>query len=282
MKSLVEIVNNLSSFWSSKGLYQLFSYDIEKGASTCNPEVIHQIISTRLDFFVLDKCRRAKDALLSSSNDRCYTHHQFEVILNTKNRSNLLDLYEESLVYLGIELEKSLLEYLKNDWEHATLQAYGKGWEVTLNGLEITQVTYFRQIAGKNVDNVIEFAYGIERIAMVLNNTLDIKQLTWDKNLSYSSLNLGRESEMENLNQSLIDSKTREKFIDALYSEIDILKNKIGILISTGRTYMALESLNRISENINQLDLVNALDETRKKKIILEIKSLVDSLSKKL
>ena len=166
-----ELILNLSKFWSDYGCIIQQPYDIEKGASTMNPATFLRSLGPEpWNTAMVEPCRRPTDARYGENPNRLGHYFQYQVILKP-SPENSQELYLKSLEAMGIDLSKHDVRFVEDNWESPTLGAAGVGWEVWLDGMEITQFTYFQQVGGLEIRPVaLELTYGLERIAMYLQN----------------------------------------------------------------------------------------------------------------
>ena len=184
-----EIIFSLQQFWSSKGCIIGNPYDIEKGAGTFNPNTFLMSLGPEpWNVAYVEPSRRPKDGRYGDNPNRVYQHHQFQVIMKP-SPTNIQELYLESLRVLGIEPEKHDIRFVEDDWESPTLGAWGLGWEVWLDGMEITQFTYFQQVGGLELDVIpVEITYGLERLALYIQNKENVYDLEWTKGVKYGDM----------------------------------------------------------------------------------------------
>ena len=182
-----ELILNLSKYWSDNGCVIQQPYDIEKGASTMNPATFLRALGPEpFNCAMPEPCRRPTDARYGENPNRLGHYFQYQVILKP-SPDNAQDLYLNSLSAMGIDLEAHDVRFVEDNWESPTLGAAGVGWEVWLDGMEITQFTYFQQVGGIEVKPVVlEITYGLERIAMYLQNKDSVFDINWNETLKYA------------------------------------------------------------------------------------------------
>jgi len=175
-----EVVSALKDFWFEKGCVIGEPYDLEKGAGTMNPSTFLRALGPEpWAVAYVEPSRRPTDGRYGENPNRLYQHHQFQVIIKPAPE-NIQTLYLASLRELGIIPEEHDIRFVEDNWESPTLGAWGLGWEVWLDGMEITQFTYFQQVGSIDVDAVsVEITYGLERIAMYLQNKENVYDLEW-------------------------------------------------------------------------------------------------------
>jgi len=164
-----ELILKLQSYWIGKGCHLWQPYDIEVGAGTMNPATFLWVLGPEpWNVVYVEPSRRPADGRYGENPNRLYMHHQLQVIMKP-SPDNIQELYLGSLQYLGLNLKEHDIRFVEDNWESPTLGAWGIGWEVWLDGMEITQFTYFQQSGGKSLDLIpVEITYGLERIAMYL------------------------------------------------------------------------------------------------------------------
>ncbi len=184
-----EIVASLERFWSKKGCLLLTPYNSEVGAGTMNPATFLRVLGPEpWKAAYLEPSKRPKDGRYGENPNRVQQFNQYQVILKPAPE-NVLPLYIESLIAIGIDPSKHDIRILEDDWESPTLGAAGLGWEVWLDGMEITQFTYFQQAGGLELDPIsAEITYGLERISMYIQKVDDIMDVEWGGGISWGEL----------------------------------------------------------------------------------------------
>ena len=173
-----QIVLALQKFWSKEGCVLGEAYDTEKGAGTMNPATFLRVIGPEpWNVAYVEPSRRPDDGRYGENPNRLYQHHQFQVIMKP-SPNNIQETYLESLKELGIDPEEHDIRFVEDNWESPTLGAWGIGWEVWLDGMEITQFTYFQQVGGIDLSPVsVELTYGLERLTMYLQGVESVNDL---------------------------------------------------------------------------------------------------------
>ena len=196
-----ELILNLSKYWSDYGCIIQQPYDIEKGASTMNPATFLRALGPEpFNTAMVEPCRRPTDARYGENPNRLGHYFQYQVILKP-SPDDAQGIYLKSLEAMGIDLSKHDVRFVEDNWESPTLGAAGVGWEVWLDGMEITQFTYFQQVGGLEVKPVaLEITYGLERIAMYLQNVDSGYDVMWNNNLKYGDIYLQNEIEQSKYN----------------------------------------------------------------------------------
>lgn len=196
-----ELILNLSKYWSDYGCIIQQPYDIEKGASTMNPATFLRALGPEpFNTAMVEPCRRPTDARYGENPNRLGHYFQYQVILKP-SPDDAQGIYLKSLEAMGIDLSKHDVRFVEDNWESPTLGAAGVGWEVWLDGMEITQFTYFQQVGGLEVKPVaLEITYGLERIAMYLQNVDSVYDVMWNNELKYGDIYLQNEIEQSKYN----------------------------------------------------------------------------------
>jgi len=184
-----DLMLKLLNYWGEKGCLIMEPYDIEKGAGTMNPHTFLRALGPEpWKVVYVEPSRRPADARYGLNPNRVYQHHQLQVILKP-SPENVQDLYLDSLRAIGIDPLKHDIRFVEDNWEAPTLGAWGLGWEVWLDGMEITQFTYFQQVGSVNCDlESAELTYGLERIAMYLQDVDNIFDIKWNDTLTYGDI----------------------------------------------------------------------------------------------
>ncbi len=192
---------NLTKFWADYGCIIQQPYDIEKGASTMNPATFLRSLGPEpWNTAMIEPCRRPTDARYGENPNRLGHYFQYQVILKP-SPEDAQELYLKSLSSMGIDLSKHDVRFVEDNWESPTLGAKGVGWEVWLDGMEITQFTYFQQVGGIEIRPVaLELTYGLERIAMYLQNKDSVYDIYWNKDIKYGEIYLQNEIEQSKYN----------------------------------------------------------------------------------
>ena len=201
------LILELSQFWVRQGCVLQQPYDVEVGAGTMHPETFLRVLGPqpyRVGF--VQPSRRPADGRYGENPNRLYKHTQFQVILKP-SPAEVQDVYLESLAALGIDLQKHDIRFEEDNWESPTLGAWGIGWQVLLDGLEITQFTYFQQSGGIDLDPVsVELTYGLERICAFLQNVESVYALRWSRDKTYGDIRLTEEQQLSVYSFDLSDA----------------------------------------------------------------------------
>jgi len=273
--SLQNLIMNLQKFWAGQGCYLAPSYDVEVGAGTMTPDTFFRVLGKRpWRVGYVQPSRRPKDGRYGENPHRVQKHHQFQVIIKP-SPADIQRIYIDSLVSLGINLKEHDLRFDEDDWESPTIGAWGVGWQVMLDGLEITQFTYFQQAGGIEVFPIpVEITYGLERLEMFLEEKDNIYDLKWSEDVSYRDLRFEEEKEFSeyNFNQASVRS-LREYF---RLSEKEAAK-----LIGKDLLLPAYDMCLKCSHFFNLLDARGAISVTERVKMIAEIRAQVNQIALK-
>jgi len=220
MLTFQDIILKLSNFWTKKGCVLVQPYDIEKGAGTFNPATFFRTLGPapwRACF--VEPARRPKDGRYGENPHRLEKHFQFQVILKP-SPDNVLDTYFKSLKVLGIEPKEHDLRLDEDDWESPTLGAWGLGWQIMLDGTEITQFTYFQQMGGFYLDPITcEITYGLERIATFLQGANSIFDIDWGGGVKYGDIRLEEERQQSVYNFEKADPEVCKELFNTYERE---------------------------------------------------------------
>jgi len=278
MLSFQEIIFKLNRYWSDQGCIIMQPYDIEKGASTMNPATFLRVLENKTwRMACIEPCRRPTDGRYGENPNRLGHYFQYQVILQP-NPHNTQDLYLESLKALGIEPLEHDIRFVEDNWESPTLGAWGCGWEIWLNGMEITQFTYFQQAGGIEIKPVAaELTYGLERIAMYLQGVDSVFDLLWHEHnghkVFYRDIYKRNEFEQSKYNFE-ISSQER------LFSLYDNYFQEAQACLSADLTIPAFDYVLKCSHTFNLLDARGAISKDERQRFILDIRSLAEKTAK--
>ena len=263
-----ELILNLSKFWSDYGCIIQQPYDIEKGASTMNPATFLRSLGPEpWNTAMVEPCRRPTDARYGENPNRLGHYFQYQVILKPSPK-NSQELYLKSLEAMGIDLTKHDVRFVEDNWESPTLGAAGVGWEVWLDGMEITQFTYFQQVGGLEIRPVaLEITYGLERIAMYLQNVDSVYDVMWNKELKYGEIYLQNEIEQSKYNFEYSSAERLFKMFDLFQAEVEacveanIVLPAYDYVLKCSHTFNLLDARGVISrdERINYINRVRRM-----------------------
>ena len=262
------IILKLQEFWAKEGCVILQPYDLEKGAGTFHPGTFLRCLGkSNWSAAYVEPCRRPTDGRYGENPNRLQHYYQFQVVIKP-SVDNIQSLYLQSLEFLGINTKKHDIRFVEDDWESPTLGAWGLGWEVWLDGMEITQFTYFQQAGGFDLDPItVEITYGTERIAMYLQNVSSVFNLNWSKNIKYKDIHHRTEYEFSKYNFEFADILMLKRFFN------DCKKECLN-LINKGLPLPAYDYCMKCSHLFNLLDARGSISVTERARYILEIREL--------
>ena len=272
------LISSLQDFWSEQGCVVLQPLDMEVGAGTFHPATFLRAIGPESwNAAYVQPCRRPTDGRYGENPNRLQHYYQFQVILKP-SPSDIQDKYLESLRFLGIDPSVHDIRFVEDNWESPTLGAWGLGWEVWLNGMEVTQFTYFQQVGGLECFPVSgEITYGLERIAMYLQGVESIYDLVWNiapdgTPISYGDVFHQNEVEMSAYNFEQAD-------VEFLVSSFDQYEKLCQELLEAKLALPAYEMVMKASHAFNLLDARHAISVTERQRYILRVRTLARSVA---
>ncbi|MDK2886736.1 MAG: glycyl-tRNA synthetase alpha chain [Thermosipho sp. (in: thermotogales)] len=272
---LQEIIRKLDDFWSSFGCFIDLPYDMEMGAGTFHTSTFFGVLRKR-DWKVafVQPSRRPTDGRYGENPNRMQRFLQYQVIIKP-NPENSQEIYLESLKALGIDPKEHDIRFVEDNWESPSLGAWGVGWEVWLDGMEITQFTYFQQVGGISLKQIpLEITYGLERIAMYLQGVESVFEVMWNENVKYGELFLENERQFSKYN---FEEANTEK----LFQLYEIYRDEFKNLINKELFLPAYEQLIKCSHTFNLLDARNAISVAQRQDYIRDIRSMATLCAKK-
>ena len=269
-----EIIHRLEKFWTQKGCILWQPYDIEVGAGTMNPATFLRCLGPEeWNVCYVEPSRRPKDGRYGENPNRLQHYYQFQVILKPAPE-NPQELYLESLEALGIDLQKHDVRFVEDDWESPTLGAWGLGWEVWLDGMEITQFTYFQQVGSLDLPSIsVEITYGLERIATYLQNVDSVYDIVWAPGLTYGDIYRESERQWSVYNFELADT-------DMLFATFDMYEKEGFRLIEHNLPIPAYDYALKCSHIFNLLDARGALSVNERARFIGRVRNLARECAK--
>ena len=263
-----DIISRLNHFWSERGCLLLQPYDLEKGAGTMSPHSFLRAIGPEPWAVAYpEPCRRPTDGRYGDNPNRAQHYFQYQVLIKP-SLDGIQEIYLSSLEFLGIAAKNHDIRFVEDNWESPTLGAWGVGWEVWLDGMEVTQFTYFQQCGGLDCKPVsIEITYGLERLATYLQNVESIWNLSWNKNIKYGDIWLPFEKGQCTYN-------FEESNSDYLRKLFDIYENEAHQLITKKLPAPCLDYVLKCSHTFNLLEARGVISVTERTKIISRIRSL--------
>ena len=262
------MILSLQHFWAKQGCCLLQPYDAEVGAGTFHPSTFFGSLGEKSTSIAYPQpCRRPKDGRYGENPNRMQHYYQFQVIIKPSPH-NIQDLYLDSLKEIGIEIEKHDIRFVEDDWESPTLGAWGLGWEVWLDGMEISQFTYFQQVGGVEISPIsVELTYGLERIAMYIQNVDDFKDIKWNDDTKYGEIFFDKEVEFSKFNFEASN-------VERLFSSFAEYEASANELIAKKLVYPAYDYLLKTSHAFNLLDAHGVISVTERAAYIGRIRKL--------
>jgi len=275
MLTFQDVIFRLKEYWGKQGCLIREPYDIEKGAGTFNPDTFLRSLGPEpWKVAYVEPSRRPTDGRYGENPNRLGYYFQFQVIIKP-SPDDIQDLYLKSLEYLGIKLKEHDIRFVHDDWESPTLGAWGLGWEVWLDGMEITQFTYFQQVGGIDLSPIpVEITYGTERITMYLQNVNSVFDIKWNDEFSYGDLHKQLEYEFSRYNFEIADIELYKKLFDSLEAECYRTIEMDAVLPAYDLTM-------KCSHIFNILDARNAISVTQRESYISRVRKLASSCAEK-
>ena len=277
LNSLQETVFNLKRYWSDRGCIIQEPYDVEVGASTMAPETFLRVLGPKpYRVAYVQPSRRPADGRYGENPNRLYKHQQLQVILKP-SPADVIDQYLGSLEAIGIDLRQHDIKFEEDNWEAPTLGAWGVGWQVMLDGLEITQFTYFQQCGGIDLDLVpAELTYGIERLVAFLQGKDSIYDIEWTAGVPYSAVRFAEERQFSVYNFELAD-------VGMLWKLFELHEQECHRLLALYPKYLdksrfpvlpAYDQVLKCSNLFNLLDSRGAISVTERVGVIARVRKL--------
>jgi len=262
------LILKLHEFWADRGCLIAQPYDTEKGAGTMNPHTFLRAIGSEpWSVAYVEPCRRPTDGRYGENPNRYQHYYQYQVLIKP-SPDNIQEVYLDSLRALGICPEDHDVRFVEDNWESPTLGAWGVGWEVWLDGMEITQFTYFQQCGGIDCKPVsIEITYGLERLAMYLQEVESIADIQWTDTVKYGDVHLQGEIEQCTYN---FDASNPE----LLFELFGLYEKEAAQLVERGLVLPALDYVLKCSHSFNLLDARGVISVTERTRYIGRIRGL--------
>ncbi len=271
--NIQNLIMNLQKFWAKKGCYLAQPYDLEVGAGTMTPDTFFRVLDKRQwRVAYVQPSRRPTDGRYGENPHRVQKHFQYQVIIKP-SPPNIQQIYLDSLASLGIRLQEHDIRFDEDDWEAPTIGAWGVGWQILLDGLEITQFTYFQQAGGIELFPIpVEITYGLERLEMFLEEKDDIYNLCWSEDVSYRDLRWEEEKEFSDYNFNQASLKLlRQSFLMNLKEAKNLIQKDLLL--------PAYDFCLKCSHFFNLLDARGAISVTERVKMIGQIRNLVNQIA---
>jgi glycyl-tRNA synthetase alpha chain len=266
--TLQKLIFALSHFWADQGCIIQQPYDIEVGAGTFHPATFLRVLEPNTwKAAYVQPSRRPTDGRYAQNPNRLQRYYQYQVIIKP-SPEDIQDIYLESLTCFGIDPKKHDIRFVEDDWESPTLGAWGLGWEVWLDGMEITQFTYFQQAGGIDLSPIpVEITYGIERIAMYLQGIDNVFDLIWDGKITYGDVFTRNEIEFSTYN-------FEEANVDHLLNLFEIYEDESLRLVEKGLSLVAYDYCLKSSHVFNLLDARGVISVTQRTGYIARVRNL--------
>ncbi len=262
------VIATLNQFWSDRGCLIAQPYDTEKGAGTKSPHTFLRAIGPEpWSVAYVEPCRRPADGRYGENPNRGQHYYQYQVLIKP-SPDNIQEVYLESLQALGIEPADHDVRFVEDNWEDAAVGAWGTGWEVWLDGMEVTQFTYFQQCGGLDCDPVsIEITYGLERLAIYLQGVNSIFELKWNDQLTYGDIFL--QSEIENSTYNFEGSNP-----ELLFNLFQLYETEAKQLMKRKLVIPAYEQVLKCSHTFNLLEARGVISVTERTRYIGRVRGL--------
>ncbi|VHR54053.1 glycyl-tRNA ligase subunit alpha [Clostridioides difficile] len=268
-----EMILALQKYWSKQGCIMMQPYDIEKGAGTMNPNTFLRSLGPEpWQVCYVEPSRRPADGRYGENPNRLYQHHQFQVILKP-SPDNIQELYLESLKEIGIDPSEHDIRFVEDNWEAATVGAWGLGWEVWLDGMEITQFTYFQQVGNIECElETGEITYGLERLAMYIQEVDSVYDLKWNDKITYGEVFNKAEYENSMYAFELCDA-------DMLFNLFDIYEKEALRLMENGLVIPSYDYVLKCSHAFNTLDARGTIGVSQRASFIGRVRNMAKTVA---
>ncbi|MFH1368108.1 MAG: glycine--tRNA ligase subunit alpha [Elusimicrobiota bacterium] len=263
-----DIILTLEKFWANKGCMIWQPYDLEKGAGTFNPGTFLRCLGPEpWNIAYLEPSRRPTDGRYGENPNRLQHYYQYQVIMKPAP-ADIQQMYLESLKAIGLNPKQHDIRFVEDDWESPTLGAWGLGWEVWLDGMEITQFTYFQQVGGIDLDPIpVEITYGLERLAMYSQKVNHFTKIQWSSDVNYGKVHLEDEKQWSRYNFEEADVELLRRHFADWHGEAERL-------LSKGLVLPAYDAVMKCSHLFNLLDARGAISVTERTSYIGRIRGL--------
>lgn len=263
-----EMILTLQTFWAEQNCILMQPYDVEKGAGTMNPATFLRALGPEpWNVAYVEPSRRPADGRYGDNPNRLFQHHQYQVIMKP-SPDNIQELYLESLARLGVDPAKHDIRFVEDNWESPTLGAWGLGWEVWLDGMEITQFTYFQQVGSIDVKPVaVEITYGMERLAMYIQGKENVYDLEWVNGVTYGDVFHRNEVEHSTYNFELADT-------GLLFQLFDMYEKEAIRILESGFVLPAYDYVLKCSHTFNMLDARGAISVSERTGFIGRVRNM--------
>src|SRR4051794_32486195 len=274
MRTFQEMISALEAYWSAQGCVIMQPYHTEVGAGTSNPATFLRVLGPwpwRTAY--VEPSIRPDDGRYGENPYRFQQHYQYQVVLKPAP-ADVQELYLDSLRAIGIDPDDHDVRFVEDNWESPTLGAWGLGWEVWMDGMEITQFTYFQQAGGIELDPVsVEFTYGLERIGMYLQGVRRAQDMQWAPGVTWADVYLRNEREFSAYNYELADTAMHARHFDDFEAEA-------GRALDAGLVLPAYDFALKCSHTFNLLDARRAVAVTDRAAYILRVRRLTERIAR--
>jgi len=283
-----QLLFTLQRFWAEHGCVLQQPYDVEVGAGTMSPDTFLRVLGPKpVSIAYAQPSRRPADGRYGENPNRLFRHTQMQVILKPPP-VNIQELYLESLVAIGIDLKEHDIKFEEDNWEWPVGGAWGVGWQVMLDGLEITQFTYFQQCGGMDLDPICgEITYGLERIAGFLQDVDSIYDIVWNDGITYGDMRLPEEEQFSAYGFDYAD-------VPSLWKHLELFENECLALLDQSKGFEKMDALTlkrfpvlgayelalKCSQMFNLLDARGAISVTERVGVMARIRTLVVGVAK--
>jgi glycyl-tRNA synthetase alpha chain len=268
MKNFQRVWKKLEDYWSGKGCLIWHPYYVEVGAGTLNPATFFGILGRQnWNVVYLEPSARPADGRYGENPVRLYMHHQLQVIMKPPPE-NIQEIYLQSLEFLGLKKNRHDIRFIEDNWEAPTLGAWGVGWEVWIDGLEITQFTYMQQAGGVDLSPPsVEITYGLDRISNFIQKKNNVYDLLWDKNITYGDIQKEREKDYSKYSFDIADT-------DFLFETFEKSEREAEKILDNKVLYPAYDYVLKLSHIFNLLDARNAISVSERVRYIGRVRKL--------
>ncbi|MGR9049333.1 glycine--tRNA ligase subunit alpha [Halobacillus faecis] len=272
--NIQDMILTLQNHWSKQGCLLMQAYDTEKGAGTMSPMTLLRSLGPEpWNVAYVEPSRRPADGRYGQNPNRLYQHHQFQVIMKP-SPDNIQELYLESLEALGIDPKKHDIRFVEDNWENPTLGAAGLGWEVWLDGMEITQFTYFQQIGGLEAKPVsAEITYGLERLASYIQDKENVFELEWTNGVTVGDIFTQPEYE-----HSVYTFEASDE--EMLFDLFSTYEKEAQRIMEQGLVFPAYDYVLKCSHTFNLLDAKGVISVTERTGYISRVRNLARKIAK--
>ena len=271
--SFQQVILSLHKFWGDRGCLIAQPYDVEKGAGTKNPHTFLRALGPEpWSVAYVEPCRRPGDGRYGENPNRFQHYYQYQVLIKP-SPDNIQDIYLDSLRDLGIQPEEHDIRFVEDNWEDAAVGAWGTGWEVWLDGMEVTQFTYFQQCGGIDCHPVsIEITYGLERLVMYLQNVDALVKIRWNETVTYGDVHF--QGEIEQCTYNFEASNP-----ELLFNLFELYEQESKQLIARKLVLPSLDYVLKCSHAFNLLDARGVISVTERTRYIGRIRQLAKQVT---